>query len=229
MGRFSKLIISIVIILCLGVGGYYLITKNNSFAVKILGDGVVSKINKAINNNTDLSQNKPASNEIVGLFSSKVGDVFSTSKDFVVDQTKKLSKNILEKTQETGRLLLSKSEQVIENKIGISARSDSFIQNDESVIVGMSPIVHSNFSYLVKNNQLVNFILKPTMIDDLNGNFDCYIDWGDGKNQKFTNLSKESIEKFSHLWTEKGDYVILFKIISGNKTKEFLERIYVSQ
>lgn len=222
MSRFSKLIISIVIIFCLGAGGYYLITKNNSFAVKILGNDVINQINKTINN-------KAESSKVIDSASLKTVGVFNISKDFIINQTKEISNNIIKKTQETGRNILSKSEQILEKKIGISAKSDSFIQIDENVVVGMSPIVHSNFSYRVKNNQLINFILKPTMIDDLSSNFDCYIDWGDGKNQKFTNLSKESTEKFSHLWVENGDYAIIFKIISADKTKEFLERIYVSQ
>jgi len=229
MSRISKSIVFIFVILCFGIGSYYLITKNNSFAVKILGESVINKINKATDNNTNLSQNKTNSHKTIELLSLKAKDAFNTSKDFVVDQTKEISNNLFEKTKETGRNILSKTEQAIENKIGIDERSKTFIQNDENVVVGMSPIVHSNFSYLVKKNQLVNFILKPTMIDDLTNNFDCYIDWGDGENQKFTNLSKENTEKFSHSWTKDGDYTIFFKITSSDKTKEFLERVYVSE
>lgn len=223
----KKLTWFLVIIVLTG-GIYFLLKKENSFDYFTYNFGSEEIKRKDTTNKNGNSEILPKN--FLNETGAKLGAQLSKSLEvgkLWVDQT---SETVKEKSAE---LKNDAQEKALKNTLGfLKDNLDKGIQAIGSALgVGVSsnesnPIADpaSIIRYSTRVNETVYFSIKNPLIEARN--FQYEIDWGDGFKEN-GELQEGGIKTVSHFWKNEGEYLILFKIITGVGNVDYKNYIVV--
>ena len=144
--------------------------------------------------------------------------------------------------QTSQKTLVSTGEHIIQSITGpiihdvSSYVSDAVGNTAQNVIQGIHALTGTSdqntqqtspVTYVTHIGLSTSFQLSSTYLSDMQNNFSCVVQWGDGTQTQQQHILISDNTTFSHTWRAAGTYPITFTLTSGNNQHIYSVRIAV--
>ncbi|MEK7162913.1 MAG: hypothetical protein AAB696_01350 [Patescibacteria group bacterium] len=202
-----KIILWALIIIVLSGLAYFGLREERTFSF-IFGNDSFKSFSSA--SKTDQPMAGKISIENLGVkVKENLSEAMNKSKFFVVKIIKETEEKIKEKTKEKTFEIVQEGLKSAEDAAGNILGVDLGKINSEQVINQNSS--NDFFSYLIKINTPLSFIIKNPFSSADAKNINYQIDWGDGE-KDIGELKAEKNTTVVHSWNKEKEYLIKFKI-----------------